>query len=154
MANVIESRLADMGIELPEPPPPVAAYVPYRIAVGLVHVSGQLPLVDGELIVGKLGLDIDTEAGMAAARHCAINLLAQLRAACGGDWERVGCAVKINGFVNSTPEFKQHPQVINGASEFLASAMGEAGKHARSAIGVSSLPLGAAVEVDGAFHIR
>ena len=155
MAHEIELRLADLGVDLPEPPVPVASYVPFRVVRGLVHISGQLPFFPGgELTVGKLGGGMGAEEGQAAAQQCAKNLLAQLRAAVEGDWDRIECAVKLTGFVNSSPDFTDQPAVINGASEFLVAAMGEAGRHARSAIGVNTLPLGAAVEVEGIFSLR
>ncbi len=155
MAHDIENRLAELGVELPGPPAPAANYLPCRIVGGLVYISGQLPFDSrGGLTVGRLGENLNAEEGKAAACLCAKNLLAQLRAAVNGDWNRVGCAVKLAGMVNSKTDFTDQPTVINGASEFLIAAMGEAGRHARTAVGVSSLPLGAAVEVDGIFSLR
>lgn len=153
MANDIESRLAGLGITLPAPPPPVAAYVPFVKIGNMVHVSGQLPIAPNVLMKGKLGDDKGIEDGAAAAELCAVNLLAQIRAACEGDLDRLERAVKLTGFVNCTPDFTDHPKVINGASELLAQVMGDAGRHARSAVGVSSLPFGALVEVEGIFAV-
>jgi len=143
----IESTLLAMGLQLPEPAAPVAAYVPVVIIGGLAHVSGQLPFVGGKLVTGRLGEDVSLEAGTAAAQACALMILAQLKAALGtlGRVERV---VKLGAFVNSTADFTDQPKVANGASELMAAVFGEAGRHARSAVGVPVLPLGAAVEVD------
>lgn len=154
MANDIETKLAEMGITLPTPPPPVAAYVPFVRIGNLVHVSGQLPIAPNVLMKGKLGDDKGVEDGAAAAELCAVNLLAQVRAACEGDLDRLERVVKLTGFVNCTPDFTDHPKVINGASELLAQVMGDAGQHARSAVGVSSLPFGALVEVEGIFAVN
>lgn len=147
MASVIEQRLAALGLSLPEPAAPVAAYVPVVVAGGLAHVSGQLPFVDGKLVVGRLGESVSLEAGAAAARACGLMILAQLKAAL-GSLERVDRIVKLGAFVASTDEFTDQPKVANGASELMAAVFGEAGKHARSAVSVPVLPLGAAVEVD------
>lgn len=152
--SVIETRLSELGESLPEAPPPAANYVPFVVVNGIVHVSGQISQNSDGLIAGKLGRDLDVEAGAAAARHCALSLLAQVKAACGGDLDRLVRAVKLTGFVNSTPEFADQPKVINGASDFLVDVLGEAGRHARSAVGVASLPLGVAVEIEGVFQIR
>ena len=152
--NAIENRLEELGIMLPEPPKPVAAYVPFVRTGNSLHVSGQLPFGDDGLATGKLGDDVPVADGHAAARTCGINLLAQVRAACNGDLERLVQVVKLTWFVNSTPDFRDHPSVINGASEFFGNVLGDAGRHARSAIGVSSLPLGASVEVEGIFVVR
>lgn len=152
--SVIETRLSELGEGLPEAPAPAANYVPFVVVNGIVHVSGQISQNSDGLISGKLGRDLDVEAGAAAARHCALSLLAQVKAACGGDLDRLVRAVKLTGFVNSTPEFADQPKVINGASDFLVDVLGEAGRHARSAVGVASLPLGVAVEIEGVFQIR
>lgn len=149
-----EKRLAELGVTLPEAPMPVANYVPYVVLGDTVHVSGQISRDDDGLITGKLGADTETAAGAAAARRCAIYLLAQVKAACDGDLDRLERVVKLNGFVNSTPDFTEQPQVINGASDFMVEALGDAGRHARSAISAASLPLGVAVEIDGIFRIR
>jgi enamine deaminase RidA (YjgF/YER057c/UK114 family) len=153
MSNT-ESRLKDLGINLPTPPAPVASYVPFVTSGNLVFVSGQIPLAaDGLKYVGKLGADIALEDGKAAARLCAVNLLAQLKAACGGDLDRARRCVKLGVFVNATPDFTQHPEVGNGASDLIVAVLGDAGKHARAATGAGSLPRGVAVEVDGIFEI-
>ena len=152
--SVIDTRLSELGESLPEAPAPAANYVPFVVVNGIVHVSGQISQNSDGLISGKLGRDLDVEAGAAAARHCALSLLAQVKAACGGDLDRLVRAVKLTGFVNSTPEFADQPKVINGASDFLVDVLGEAGRHARSAVGVASLPLGVAVEIEGVFQIR
>jgi len=143
----IERRLAALGLELPAPAAPVAAYVPVVVAGGLTHVSGQLPFIDGRLVTGRLGEDLSVEDGAAAARACGLMILAQLKAAL-GSLERVERVVKLGAFVNSTGAFVDQPKVANGASELMAAVFGDAGKHARSAVGVPVLPLGAAVEVD------
>ncbi|MFN4156822.1 MAG: RidA family protein [Gemmobacter sp.] len=151
----IDARLADLGITLPEAPAPAANYVPFVVATGgLVHVSGQISQNSQGLIKGKLGVDLDAEVGAAAARACAISLLAQVRKACDGDFGRLKRAVKLVGFVNSAPDFTDQPKVINGASDFLVAALGDAGRHARSAVSAASLPFGVAVEIEGIFEIE
>ena len=142
----IEARLQELGIVLPEAAAPVASYVPVVVQGGFAHVSGQLPFIDGELVTGRLGEDISVEAGTAAARACGLMILAQLKAA--GVLEKVERVVKLGGFVCSTAEFSDQPKVINGASDLMLDVFGEIGKHARAAVGVPALPLGAAVEVD------
>jgi enamine deaminase RidA (YjgF/YER057c/UK114 family) len=149
----IEARLAELGIVLPEPAAPVAAYVPVVIAGGLAHVSGQLPFVDGKLVTGRLGEDVSLEQGIAAARACALMILAQARAAL-GSLDRLERVVKLGAFVNSSADFTDQPKVANGASELMAEVFGDAGRHARSAVGVPVLPLGAAVEVDAILAVR
>ncbi len=153
MSGTFEQKLAEMGITLPEAPAPAANYVPFVISGNLVHVSGQVANKDGALTVGKLGDTMSVEDGMKAAETCAIALLAQVKAACGGDLDRLKRVVKLTGFVNSTPDFGDQPKVINGASNLLAEALGDAGKHARSAVSAASLPFGVAVEIDGVFEI-
>jgi enamine deaminase RidA (YjgF/YER057c/UK114 family) len=148
----IAARLAELGIELPAAAAPVAAYVPVVEAAGLAHVSGQLPFVDGALVTGRLGEDVSLEQGQAAARACGLMILAQLQAA--GLLERVERIVKLGAFINSAADFTDQPKVANGASELMALVFGEAGKHARSAVGVPVLPLGAAVEVDAIVALR
>lgn len=148
-----ERKLAELGIELPDAPMPVANYVPYVVVGDMVHVSGQIARDDAGLIVGKLGADMQTEEGAAAARRCAIYLLAQVKAACGGDLDRLKRVIKLNGYVNSTADFTEQPQVLNGASDFMVEALGDVGRHARSAVSAASLPLGVAVEIDGIFQI-
>jgi enamine deaminase RidA (YjgF/YER057c/UK114 family) len=142
----IEARLQELGIVLPEAAAPVASYVPVVVQGRFAHVSGQLPFIDGELVTGRLGEDISVEAGTAAARACGLMILAQLKAA--GVLEKVERVVKLGGFVSSTAEFTDQPKVINGASDLMLDVFGEIGKHARAAVGVPALPLGAAVEVD------
>lgn len=149
----IETRLAELGIVLPEPAAPVAAYVPVVIAGGLAHVSGQVSFVDGTLRKGRLGADVALEEGIEAAQGCGLMILAQLTAAL-GSLDRVERVVKLGAFVNSTPDFTDQPKVANGASELMVAVFGEAGKHARSAVGVPSLPLGVAVEVDAIVAVR
>jgi len=141
MSN-IETRLADMGITIPEPPAPVAAYVGHVIHNGIVTVSGQLPLAGGALSqTGLLGAGVSIEEGAAAAQVCAINILAQIKVACGGDFERIVQCIRLGGFVASTPDFTDHPKVINGASEFIGAVLGDKGVHARAAVGVAALPM-------------
>lgn len=152
--STIESRLADMGITIPEPPAPVAAYVGHVVHNGIVTVSGQLPLSGGSLTqTGLLGADVSVEEGAAAAKVCAINILAQMKVACGGDLERIVRCIRLGGFVASTPDFTDHPKVINGASEFMGAALGDKGVHARAAVGVAALPMNASVEVEATFAI-
>lgn len=154
MAGRIDARLAELGIELPVASTPVANYVPYVQTGKLVFISGQVPLVDGQAqYVGKVGGDFSVEDGAKCARLCAINVLAQLRAACGGDLDLVARCVKLGGFVNCGPDFIQQPQVVNGASDLIVQVFGDAGKHARFAVGAPSLPLGVAVEVDAIFEL-
>lgn len=149
----IAHRLAELGIELPAAAAPVAAYVPVAVAGGLAHVAGQLPFIGGQLVVGRLGEGVSLEQGTAAARACGLMILAQLQAAL-GSLDRVERVVKLGAFVNSTVDFTDQAKVANGASELMAQVFGEAGKHARSAVGVPVLPLGAAVEVDAIVALR
>ena len=149
----IEAKLAQLGLVLPEPAAPVAAYVPVVIAGGLAHVSGQLPFLDGVLVKGRLGEDVTIGEGYEAARACGLMILAQLKAAL-GSLERVEQVVKLGAFVSSTADFTDQPKVINGASDFMVAALGEAGRHARSAVSAVSLPLGVAVEIEGIFEIK
>jgi len=153
--ETIEDRLSAEGIALPEAPAPAANYVPYVQTGNLVVVSGQLPMADGKVqYFGLLGDDVDVEEGVKAARLCAINLIAQLKAACGGDLSKVTRVVRLGGFVAATPEFGKHPAVVNGASDLMAAIFGDEGTHARAAVGVASLPFGASVEVEGMFEIK
>ena len=150
----IDDRLQELGIVLPTPPMPVASYVPYVINGKLVSISGQIPIgPDGPTYLGKIGAGLSLEDGQAAARLCALNLLAQLKAACGGDLGKVRRCVKLTVFVNAAPDFTRQPEVANGASDLMVAVFGEAGKHSRSAVGAGSLPRGVAVEVDGQFEI-
>ena len=143
----IADRLAELGIELPQPAAPVASYVPVVIAGGLAHVSGQLPFIDGQLVTGRFGDDIGLERGTLAARACGLMILAQLNAAL-GSLDRVERVVKLGAFVNTAAGITGQPKLANGASDLKVEVFGERGKHARSAVGVPVLPLGAAVEVD------
>lgn len=154
MAGQVEARLAELGIVLPTPPRPVANYVPYVLTGDLLVVSGQIPMQDGALaFAGKLGETVSIEQGQAAARLCLVNLLAQARAACDGDLDRVAQVVRLGGFIAAGPAFTQHPAVMNGASDLAVAVFGEAGRHARSTVGVPSLPLDAAVEIEGLLRI-
>lgn len=153
--SAIESRLTALGVILPEAPAPAANYVPFVQVGNQVYISGQISRdAAGGLITGKLGATMDVAQGAEAAKTCAIALLAQLKAACGGDLDQVVRAVKLVGFVNSTAEFVDQPKVINGASDFLVAALGDAGRHARSAISAAALPLGVAVEIEAIFEVR
>ncbi|MCC7319908.1 MAG: RidA family protein [Rubellimicrobium sp.] len=153
MSGRIEGRLAELGITLPVAAAPVANYVPFVRTGNLVHVSGQVSRDAAGPICGRLGETMETEAGAGAARTCALALIAQLREACGGDLDRVVRVVKLVGFVNSAPAFTDQPRVVNGASDVMVEVFGEAGRHARSAVGAGALPLGVAVEVEGIFEI-
>ena len=155
MAGMIDAKLAELGITVPTPAAPVANYIGYNMVGKLVIVSGQIPFVDGRIAVtGKLGAGVSLEDGQRAARICFINLLAQVKAAAGGDLDRVKRVVRLGGFVACTPEFTQQPQVINGASDLAVAVFGEKGKHARAAVGCPSLPGDAAVEVEGMFELE
>ena len=149
----IEAKLAELGLVLPEPAAPVAAYVPVVLAGGLAHVSGQLPFIGGALVKGRLGEDVSTKQGYDAARACGLMILAQLKATL-GSLSRIERIVKLGAFVSSTADFTDQPKVANGASELMAAIFGEAGRHARSAVGVPVLPLGAAVEIDAIAAVR
>lgn len=154
MSNPIETRLAELGVTLPAAAAPVANYVPFVQVGKLVHVSGQISQDANGPVTGKLGADLDVAAGQAAAKLCAISLLAQAKAACGGDLSKLTRLVKLVGFVNSTPEFTDQPLVVNGASDFMVAALGDAGRHARSAVGAASLPRGVAVEIEAIFEVE
>ena len=149
----IDAKLAELGLVLPQAAAPVAAYVPVVMAGGLAHVSGQLPFIGGKLVTGRLGENVSLEQGTAAAQACALMLLAQLKAAL-GSLSRIERIVKLGAFVNSAADFTDQPKVANGASELMVALLGEAGRHARSAVGVPALPLGAAVEVDAIVAVR
>jgi enamine deaminase RidA (YjgF/YER057c/UK114 family) len=149
----VEQKLADLGLELPAAPIPVANFVPFQRAGDLVFLAGQVNEWNGTVpYVGKLGAEFDVQAGQKAAQLCALNLLACLRLACGGDLDRVQGCVRVGGFVNCTPEFEWVPQVVNGASDLFVALWGETGRHARTAVGVASLPRRAAVEVEAIFR--
>lgn len=149
----ITDRLTELGVTLPDAPAPAANYVPFVQVGNLVYVSGQIANGPDGLIKGKLGDGMSVEEGAAAARSCAISLLAQVKAACDGNIERLVRVVKLTGFVNSTPDFTEQPQVINGCSDFLGDVLGDKGRHARAAVSAPSLPMGVAVEIDGIFEI-
>jgi enamine deaminase RidA (YjgF/YER057c/UK114 family) len=150
----IDTKLAELGITLPTPTTPIANYVPYVVAGDLVVISGQIPMLDGKLAcAGKVGAGVSVEQGQAAARQCFINVLVHLKAACSGDLDRVRQVVRLGGFIACPPEFTQHAAVMNGASDLAVAVFGDAGRHARSTIGVPSLPVDAAVEVEGMFRI-
>lgn len=153
MTNAIETRLVDLGYTLPDAPAPAANYVPFVQTGNLVHVSGQIPIGPEGMIKGKLGADVALEDGVAAAKLCALSLLAQAKAATGGDLSRVTRLVKMVGFVNSTPDFDQQPVVINGASDLMVEVLADAGRHARSAVSAGSLPFGVAVEIEAIFEV-
>jgi enamine deaminase RidA (YjgF/YER057c/UK114 family) len=153
MAGRIEAKLAELGITLPTPMAPIANYIPWTVSGRLVVVSGQVPAVDGRIaFTGKLGA-VGIEQAQAAARQCLLNVLAQLRAACGGDLDRVSRVLRLGGFIAAPADFTQHAVVMNGASDLAVAVFGEAGRHARSTIGVPSLPGDATVEVEGMFEI-
>ncbi|WP_207478208.1 RidA family protein [Arenibaculum pallidiluteum] len=154
MTQSIESRLAQLGIELPQPAAPAAAYVPTIRTGNLVYVSGQLPVWNGEIrFKGKVGATVTVEQAQEAARLCALNLLAQVHAACGGSLDAVRRCVKLGGFVASGPDFYDHPKVVNGASQLMLDVLGDAGRHARFAVGAPALPFDVPVEVDAVFEV-
>jgi enamine deaminase RidA (YjgF/YER057c/UK114 family) len=154
MTGAIDSRLAELGIELPEAAAAVANYVPWAISGNQVFVSGQVTLLGGELkYIGKLGAEFDADEGAQAARLCALNIIAQVKQACGGDLDRVVRCVKLGAFVNSTPDFGDQPKVVNGASDLMVEVFGDKGKHARFAVGAVILPFNVAVEIDAIFEI-
>jgi enamine deaminase RidA (YjgF/YER057c/UK114 family) len=154
MAGGVEAQLAELGIEVPEVAAPVANYVGFVKSGNLVFVSGQVPVVGGEFkFQGKVGAELSLEDGQEAARICVINIIAQLKAACDGDLDRVKRIVRLGGFVNSTPEFGDQPKVINGASDLMVAVFGDAGKHCRAAVSAGALPLGVAVEIDAVAEI-
>ena len=153
MTGKVDARLAELGVTLPDAPAPAANYVPFVQVGDLVFVSGQISQGPDGLIKGKLGADLAVEAGAAAAQRCGMSLLAQARAACGGDLDRIVRVVKLTGFVNSTADFTDQPKVINGCSDFLVEVMGDAGRHSRSAVSAAALPLGVAVEIEAIFQV-
>lgn len=145
--TTVEKKLAARGFELPEAAPPLASYLPYAKSRNLLFISGQLPFRDGAIIKGLLGETMTTEEGAVAAQYCAVGIVAQLKAALGGDFGRIRDIVKLEGFVAAAPSFTEHPEVVNGASDLMAELFCQRGTHCRTAVGVSSLPRGAAVEV-------
>jgi len=153
MTSSIDRLIAELGLTLPEAPAPAANYVPFVVAGDTVYVSGQISADESGLIRGKLGADLDVEAGAAAARSCALALIAQAKAAAGGDLDRIARVVKLTGFVNCTPDFTDQPKVINGASDLFAEIFGDKGRHARAAVGAPSLPFGVAVEIEAIFTL-
>jgi enamine deaminase RidA (YjgF/YER057c/UK114 family) len=154
MAGRVDAKLAELGITLPAPTQPVANYLPYVVAGDLVVISGQLPMIQGKLgWSGLLGQSVSDEDGVAAARQCLLNVVAHLKAACEGDLDRVARVVRLGGFIACTPDFTRHPVIMNGASDLAVQIFGDAGRHARSTVGVPSLPLNAPVEVEGMFEI-
>lgn len=154
MSRRIDARLAELGITLPEAAAPVANYVAYVVSGNLVFVSGQIGMEAGKpMVLGRLGESLTVEQGYQAARQCGFNLITQLKAACGGDLDRVKRVVRLGGFVSCTPDFTDHPKVVNGASDLMVEVFGDLGRHARAAVGAPSLPLGVAVEVDGVFEV-
>lgn len=155
MAGTIDARLSELGISIPDAPAPAANYVPYVISGNMVFVSGQIPLVDGKVEgTGKVGQDLTVEQAANVARTCAINLIAQAKAACGGDLDRVKRVVKLGGFVNCVDGFGDQPEVVNGASNLMVDVFGDKGRHSRFAVGTNALPRNVAVEVEGVFEIE
>lgn len=153
MTGTIEARLAELGLTLPAAPNPVANYVPFAISGNLLFISGQISkAAGGTVVTGALGRDVSVETGQQAARHCALNILAQAKSAL-GSLDRIGQVLKLTGFVNATADFADHPKVVNGASDLMVEVLGDKGRHTRAAVGVSSLPLNCAVEVDAIIAI-
>jgi enamine deaminase RidA (YjgF/YER057c/UK114 family) len=153
MTGTIEARIAELGLTLPAAPNPVANYVPFLVSGNLLFISGQISkAADGSIITGALGRDVDIEQGQAAARLCALNILAQAKSAL-GSLDRIGQVLKLTGFVNATADFADHPKVVNGASDLMVDVLGDKGRHTRAAVGVSGLPLNSAVEVDAVIAI-
>lgn len=152
MTDSAEARLSALGLKLPEPVAAVANYVPALISGSQLYVSGQIAIGPEGPLKGKLGADLDIEGGQNAARLCCLNILAQAKAAL-GSLDRIGQVIRLTGYVNSTPDFTDHPKVINGASDLMVAVLGECGRHSRAAVGVSSLPLGVAVEIDAIIAI-
>ncbi len=148
-------KIKELNINLPEAKPPVGNYVATKISGKMLYISGQISIDEnGQLIKGKIGKDLDVEAGYNAAKRCALSIIAQVKKTCGDDLSKVKSCIKLTGFVNSTDEFIDQPKVINGASDLIASVFGDAGMHARAAVSVNSLPLGVSVEVDAVFELN
>lgn len=155
MTGRVQDRMDELALRLPDPPKPAANYVPYVLVGQTIYVSGQIPLVDGEpTFIGQVGTDFDIEAGRKAARICALNVVAQVSDALDGDLDRVARVCKLTGFVNCSHEFYQQPKIIDAASELMLQIFDEAGRHSRSAVGVSALPFNVAVEIEAIFHIK
>jgi len=151
----IEKKLTELGINLPHLPTSVANYIGFQVVGNLVIISGQLPLKEGVVAFkGKVGAEVSLEQAQAAARLCGINILTQLNSACGGNLNKVDKCVRLGGFVNCTPDYTDQPKVINGASDLMVAVFGEQGRHARAAVGVNALPLGAAVEIEALFLLK
>jgi enamine deaminase RidA (YjgF/YER057c/UK114 family) len=154
MSADVEARLAKLGLTLPDAPSPAANYVPFAIAQGLIFVAGQAPVIDGKYqSVGRVGAEVTLEAAQAAARLCGLNVLAQVKAAAAGDWSRVRRCVRICGYVSSAPGFFEQPKVVDGASDLMVQALGDAGRHARSALGVFALRGNVPVVIDAVFEL-
>lgn len=154
MSGRIDARLAELGVAIPDAASPAANYVPTVLSGNMLYISGQVPMADGKIhYVGKLGDGFGIDEGVACARLCAVNIIAQAKAALGGDLDRVVRVVKLVGFVNSAPDFGDQPKVINGASDFIVDVFGDAGRHARSAVGVAALPFGVAVEIEAVLEV-
>jgi len=152
--GVVSARLSELGVVLPSIAPASGNYIAHRLAGSLLFVSGQIPRIDGvEHFVGVVGQDVSPEDGYRAARLCALNLVARVNAALDGNLDRVLACVQLRGFVNALPDFKEHPAVIDGASDLLVEIFGESGRHVRTALGAGSLPRGSSVEVDGVFEV-
>ncbi|MBT8460845.1 MAG: RidA family protein [Boseongicola sp.] len=154
MSEQFDQRLAELGLDLPDAPAPAANYVPYVVVGSTVYVSGQISTNSEGMITGKVGADLTAAQGAEAAQSCALALLAQAKKACGGDISRLKRVVKLTGFVNSTPEFGDQPKVVNGASDLFVALLGDAGRHARSAVSAGALPFNVAVEIEGIFEIE
>lgn len=153
MPGTIETRLQSLGLTLPNAPTPAANYVPYVVIGKMVYISGQIPMNEAGLITGKVGAEVSTEDATSAAKICALALIAQLQNACDGDLDKVNRVVKLTGFVNATPDFTDHPEVVNGASDLIVDVFGDKGRHARAAVGCGSLPRNVQVEVEGIFEL-
>ena len=153
--HTFEQNIKDLDLEIPEMIPALANYVPYKIANKMLYISGQGPVKDGKMIyTGKVGTDLSEEEGIEAAKLCCVNIIAALKSAINNDWDRFDQFIKIGGFVNSSPDFINHPKIINGASDFLFKIFGEQGKHARFAVGSNSLPMNVAVEIEAIIKLR